>query len=242
MPKARRVSAAVGAFALTAAVAGGAAGTAVASTSSTSTTKASQAQTANLPGYLHSVHATGQPPTTAQCESAYSVACYEPGQIQAAYNLEPLYQAGVTGRGQTIVIVDSFGSPTIASDLATFDKTFSLPAPPSLKIIQPPGKVPTYDPTNSDMVGWAGETTLDVEYAHTIAPGANILLVETPVLETEGVTGFPQIVTAENYVIDHHLGDVISQSFSATEETFTSYGQLAPLRSAYVNAYHHGVT
>ena len=70
------------------------------------------------------------------------------------------------------------------------------------------------------MVGWAGETTLDVEYAHTVAPGANILLVETPVSETEGVTGFPQIVAAENYVINHNLGDVISQSFSATEETF----------------------
>ena len=71
------------------------------------------------------------------------------------------------------------------------------------------------------MTGWGGETTLDVEYAHTIAPGANILLVETPVSETEGVTGFPQIVAAENYVLKHHLGDVISQSFSATEQTFT---------------------
>jgi len=242
MPKARRVSAAVGAFALTAAVAGVSAGTAVASTSSTSTTQASQAPTANVPGYLHSVHATGQPPTTAQCESAYSVACYEPGQIQAAYNLEPLYQAGVTGRGQTIVIVDSFGSPTIASDLATFDKTFSLPAPPSLKIIQPAGKVPTYDPTNSDMVGWAGETTLDVEYAHTIAPGANILLVETPVSETEGVTGFPQIVEAENYVVNHHLGDVISQSFGATEQTFPNKATLDSLRSAYENAAAQHVT
>ena len=71
------------------------------------------------------------------------------------------------------------------------------------------------------MTGWGGETTLDVEYAHTIAPGANILLVETPVSETEGVTGFPQIVEAENYVVKHHLGGVISQSFSATEQTFT---------------------
>ena len=70
------------------------------------------------------------------------------------------------------------------------------------------------------MVGWAGETTLDVEYAHALAPGASILLVETPVSETEGTTGFPQIVTAEEYVIKHNLGEVISQSFSATEETF----------------------
>ena len=92
------------------------------------------------------------------------------------------------------------------------------------------------------MVGWAGETTLDVEYAHTIAPGANILLVETPVSETEGVTGFPQIVTAENYVINHGLGDVISQSFSATEQTFPDKATLESLRGAYENAYVHHVT
>jgi len=53
-----------------------------------------------------------------------------------------------------------------------------------------------------------------------MAPGANILLVETPQSETEGVQGFPEIVQAENFVIDHNLGDVISQSFGATEETF----------------------
>ena len=88
------------------------------------------------------------------------------------------------------------------------------------------------------MTGWGGETTLDVEYAHTIAPGANILLVETPVSETEGVTGFPQIVEAENYVLKNHLGDVISQSFSATEQTFTGRGRSTAitLRSAYVQA------
>ena len=50
-----------------------------------------------------------------------------------------------------------------------------------------------------------------------MAPGANILLVETPVAETEGTAGIPQIVKAENYVINHHLGQVISQSFGATE-------------------------
>ena len=70
------------------------------------------------------------------------------------------------------------------------------------------------------MTGWAEETSLDVEYSHAMAPGANILLVETPVDETEGVQGFSQIVEAENYVINHNLADVISQSFGATEETF----------------------
>jgi subtilase family serine protease len=60
--------------------------------------------------------------------------------------------------------------------------------------------------------------------------------------ETEGVYGFPQIVEAENYVINHHLGDVISQSFGANEQTFTSASQIYSLRSAYINAARHGVT
>jgi subtilase family serine protease len=239
--KRRKAALGAGTAVMTAAL-GGLASLSVAAFAGTAVTPARTAIVAVHPDIQRVGHAMAQPPTTAECEAAFQVACYEPGQIQTAYNLRPLYNKGVNGAGTTIVIVDSFGSPTIGGDLNVFDQQFGLPAPPSLKVIQPAGAVPPYDPTNSDMVGWAGETTLDVEYAHTIAPGANILLVETPVSETEGVTGFPQIVTAENYVINHHLGDVISQSFSATEETFTSFGQLAPLRSAYVNAYHHGVT
>jgi subtilase family serine protease len=195
------------------------------------------------PAALHAQLASRtQPPTEAQCVTSFTVPCYDPAQFQTAYNEQPLFDRGITGRGETIVIVDSYGSPTIQSDLATFDAQFGLPAPPSFKIIQPAGAVPTYDPTNGTMVGWAGETTLDVEWSHSIAPGANILLVETPVAETEGVAGFPQIVRAENYVINHHLGQVISQSLDATEGTFPSAASLQRLRSAYFNAYAHHVT
>ena len=101
---------------------------------------------------------------------------------------------------------------------------------------------PTGPDLCSDYYGWTDETSLDVEWSHTMAPQANILLVETPMTETEGITGFPQIVAAENYVINHHLGDVISQSFGANEQTFTSPGQIYSLRSAYFNAAQHGVT
>jgi subtilase family serine protease len=194
------------------------------------------------PGVIHIGRVQSGPATTADCEKSYKVACYEPAQIQQAYNLPAVYANGVTGKGATIVIVDSFGSPTISRDLSVFDKTFHLPAPPSLKVIQPAGKVPAYNPNNSDMVGWAGETTLDVEYAHAVAPGANILLVETPVSETEGVHGFPQIVKAEEYVISHHLGDVISQSFSATEQTFPDKASVEALRGAYELAAKDKVT
>jgi subtilase family serine protease len=185
--------------------------------------------------------ALAAPPTTAFCERQYRIACYQPAQLQRAYNLPRLYRRGITGRGQTIIIVDSFGSPTVQRDLRRFDHATGLPAPPSLKIIQPAGPVPAYQPT-SDREGWAGETNLDVEYAHAIAPGASILLVETPTSENEGTTGFPQIVAAEEYVINHHLGGVISQSFSATEQTFPSRASLLALRGAYTDAARQGVT
>jgi subtilase family serine protease len=206
-------------------------------TKSTASATASAPTIVIRPGVIHPMGEMSTP-SQAKCLMYGDYVCLTPAQVQTAYNLAPLYKQGITGKGETIVIVDSFGSPTIGHDLGVFDKQFSLPAPPSLKIITPAGKLPKWNSGDSDMTGWAGETTLDVEWAHTIAPGANILLVETPVSETEGVTGFPQIVEAENYVLKHHLGDVISQSFSATEQTFTGVGQLNRyhLRSAYVLA------
>jgi subtilase family serine protease len=182
------------------------------------------------------------PPTTADCLATAGIPCYAPFQLQQAYDLKPLYARGLTGRGRTIVLVDSFGSPTVKADLKKFDADFGLPDPPRFDIIQPAGPVPPFDPTDPVMAGWAEETSLDVQWAHSIAPGANLLLVETPVAETEGVQGFPEIVKAENYVINHHLGDVISQSFGATENTFPSVQSLLRLRSAYFNAYVHHVT
>src|ERR1700683_3402324 len=193
-------------------------------------------------GAIQGFVSTSEPPTTADCEALFDVACYEPGQIQQAYGTPTLYSQGVTGKGETIIIVDSFGCPTIQADLATFDQTFGLPAPPSFKIYQPAGAVPPFDPTNDDMLGWAGETTLDVEYAHTIAPGANIVLLETPVSETEGTTGFRQVVPTEEWALDPHLGGVISQSFSATEQTFATKSSLFALRGAYEDALSDGVT
>jgi subtilase family serine protease len=195
------------------------------------------------------------PLSTSSCVAAIGIRCYSPGQFERAYNLAALHAARIDGSGQTIAIVDSFGSPTIASDLHAFDQTFSNPpagsgipadpaiaTDPKLTIIQPAGAVPPFDPNDSDMVGWAQETTLDVEWAHVMAPRAKILLVETPVSETEGVQGFPEIVKAENYVIDNHLASVISQSFGATEETFPNPQAIFDLRSAFKNAQRHNVT
>ena len=173
---------------------------------------------------------------------AAPVDALSPGQIAAAYDLPKLAAAGITGTGQTIVVIDSFGSPTIARDLAHFDGYFKLPAPPSFRVIQPTGPVPAFHAGNANRIGWAEETTLDVEWAHVIAPGASIVLVETPTSENEGTTGFPQIAAAEQYVLRHQLGQVISQSFAATEQTFPSTSALLTFRSAYELAARDHVT
>ncbi len=205
-------------------------------------------------GHILAAGHMAQPPTTAECETDFGIACYQAFQLQRAYDLAPLFNKGIEGQGETIVIVDAFGSPSIASDLQTFDAQMGLPNPPSFQVITPEGPITTnpknctsvYSPTGpdlcSDYYGWTDETSLDVEWSHVMAPEANIILVETPMTETEGIYGFPQIVAAENYVVDHHLGDVISQSFGATEQTFSSPGQIYSLRSAYINAAQHGVT
>jgi subtilase family serine protease len=190
------------------------------------------------------------PLTIAQCQAELQINCYTPVQYRVAYGLNSLYSGQATGRpitgaGKTIVIVDSFGSPTIQSDLKTFDAQFGFPDP-DLQIEQF-GTIPPFDPTNSTMVGWAIETSLDVEYAHSIAPGAKIVLAETPVAETEGVTGFPEMMNAEQSLINQGVGDVISQSFGATENTFPgfssgNFSSLLDLRYAFKDAAAHGVT
>lgn len=190
------------------------------------------------------VQALSFPPTTDYCLAHFHISCYQPAQFQKHYNLGPLFAQGLNGAGRTIVIVDSFGSPTVQHDLAVFDQTFNLP-PADLTVAAPAGPIPAFDPNNSDHVGWAQETSLDVEMAHLMAPGAKLLLLETPIAETEGVQGFPEMVAAENWAINHNLGDVISQSFGATEETFPGAihhnAAILGLRSAFKNAARHGV-
>jgi subtilase family serine protease len=190
------------------------------------------------------------PQTIATCQADLGINCYTPVQYRVAYDLNRLYSGAATGRsitgaGETIVIVDSYGSPTIAADLHTFDTQFGFPDP--VLQIEQFGTIPPFDPTNSTMVGWAEETTLDVEYAHSIAPGAKIILAETPVAETEGVTGFPQMMAAEDSLIKSGQADVISQSFGATEQTFPGVStgndsSLLDLRYAFEDAALHGVT
>ena len=161
-------------------------------------------------GQVHGAFMAPVPFTDAQCEAVFQIDCYVPDQVEAAYRLPALYGRGITGKGQTIVIVDAFGSPTIADDLLQFDQYLGLGTPP-LRIVQV-GHVPAFDSGNADMIGWAGETTLDVEYAHAGAPDAKIVLVEVAKEDLR------QLALGVRYAVQHRLGDVISLSWGEPEQ------------------------
>jgi subtilase family serine protease len=129
---------------------------------------------------------------------------YSPAEIQTAYNLPALYAAGLNGAGQTVVIVDAFGSTTIQQDAELFSQIYGLPdlTSSNFTIIG--------TPTGAN-AGWASETTLDVEWAHAVAPNANIVLIVAP------TNSFVDLNNAVLRAVTHNSGSVISNSYGAPE-------------------------
>jgi subtilase family serine protease len=160
--------------------------------------------------------------------------CYTAQQIRVAYGVD---QVPDKGDGQTIVLVDSYGSPTAAQDLKTFHDTFfpSEPAP-NFTAVYPNGQpdfknVGGGQSGSAGAEGWAGEATLDIEWAYAIAPHAHIVLLGVPPAETEGVQGFPNLFKAISDAIDRYpAGTVFSQSFGVTEQTFGGAAQTQTAR------------
>jgi subtilase family serine protease len=130
---------------------------------------------------------------------------YSPSNLYGAYNLNSLYAEGYDGSGQTIVIVDWCGSPTIRKDADAFSKRFGLPALTASNF-----KIISY-PSQSACAGPDLEINVDVEWAHAIAPGAKIDLVVPP------TSDFDDVDAAMSYAINHDLGNVISGSYSSPE-------------------------
>jgi subtilase family serine protease len=138
---------------------------------------------------------------------------YDAAEIQAAYSLNSLYKRGLDGTGQTIVIVDAFGSNSIVNDANIFSQVNGLPAltPSNFQIVTPLGPV-TCTATNGCIAGnWQFETTLDVEWAHAIAPGANIVLVLSP------DDSFTNLDLANFAAVQNQYGNVMSNSFGFPE-------------------------
>ena len=169
--------------------------------------------------------------------------CYTPAQIYAAYGVDKLHKKGITGKGQTIVIVDAYGSPTAQADLDFFSDTFGLPRT-TITIVHPTG-TPTFNNAMQGVqFGWAVETSLDLQWAHAIAPDANLVLVASNPAETEGVQGFPSMFIGEQFAVNTYPGSVISQSFAVTEQSFHAAAdeQVARFGQVYQQAVANHVT
>jgi subtilase family serine protease len=122
-----------------------------------------------------------------------------PAMLDTAYGFSTLQSSGTNGNGQTIVIVDAWGDPTLSSDLSIFDSQFGLKAP-KLNIIDIDG-IPCTD------TGWSLETSLDVEWAHVTAPDAIITVLVASVPNPQDIYG------AWTYALTNHIGNQISNSF-----------------------------
>lgn len=161
---------------------------------------------------------TASTTTTDTCPGQLSQlqSCQTPHSMRVAYGVESLIQHGFTGKGQTVVDIVSFGAPNLQQDIDVFDKQFGLP-PITIQTIAPLN-AKELDP-HHDKAGWADETTLDVEIIHAIAPDAGIVVLTSPVAETEATMGLPEFRQLTQYAIDHHLGNIISNSWGASEAT-----------------------
>jgi subtilase family serine protease len=142
-------------------------------------------------------------------------------ELRLAYDLNALYAAGYDGKGQTIVIVDAYGSPTIYEDLLyfiTWQNSYGANLPwttmdqikQHVQIYYPFGK-PTFDASDPNQVAWSTEVTLDVDMAHAIAPNANIALVIAPSDDNKPLD------YAIAYAINNRLGSTISLSWGTSE-------------------------
>jgi subtilase family serine protease len=178
--------------------------------------------------------------------------CYTPQDVLGAYGVDALHQQGNLGKGQTIVLVDAYGTPAGQSDLQTFHDTFFPGLPkPDYEAYYPNGapdfKAATGNGQSgpSAAAGWAGEATLDIEWAYAMAPLAHIVLVGVPPAETEGVQGLPNLFKAISALVDREPpGTVFSQSFGITEETFggAAKAQTAKFDAVYQKAAAKGDT
>ncbi|WP_328646367.1 S53 family peptidase [Amycolatopsis sp. NBC_00348] len=145
----------------------------------------------------------------------YAPCGYTPAQLRSAYGVDQAAKFGADGHGTTIAIVDAFASPTIYADASTYAKKndpqhplkqsqFSQHVFPANPVLEPPDQC--------DAAGWYGEETLDVEAAHGLAPGANILYVGGESCEDNALD------EALNYVIAGHKADIVSNSYGDTGE------------------------
>jgi subtilase family serine protease len=165
----------------------------------------------------------------------YGLNCYVPDEIRAAYD----YPSNLDGTGQTIVIVDAYQHPVMLGDLKSFDNLFGIPNPGTPgggTFTQVNGvKVTPAGAGSGDVDGWGGEVALDVEWAHAMAPNANIVLVQAASDDDA------DIAAALAQWLPQYPGAVVSQSYGEPE-TFTGDDNIATYHAVFKAATAAGDT
>jgi subtilase family serine protease len=157
---------------------------------------------------------------------------YTPAQLQTLYGLPAAYKAGFDGKGQTIVLLEAFGYPTIEADANAFCKLTGLPLLTSsnFRIVYPEGK--PVNPNAGVLAGWDVEIALDVQWAHAIAPGAKIVVVAAAGQDNE------DLQDAMSYITKNNLGNSVNDSWEVDQDIIAgpleekSFDQLLEIAAA----------
>ncbi len=141
-------------------------------------------------------------------------------QLQSHYGLPAAYAKGFDGTGQTIVLLEAYGYPEMLADANAFSTLSGLPLLNSstLQVVYPEG--PPRNPNAGIITGWYVEIALDVQWAHSIAPKAKIVVVASAGQDNE------DFQDAMTYITTHHLGNSVSDSWEVDSEQLT--GNLEP--------------
>ena len=170
---------------------------------------------------------------------------YSPAEMQHAYGFDTVIQSGIDGTGQYITIVDPYGSATILSDANTFSSTYGLPAlvPGSnfFQIDNPEGGTPDCVTGPGVQCGWEIETTLDVEWAHSMAPGATIILV-VPATNMDTDLWEADLWIAENLPlgpVSHSYGEPESVEFFFDPYDYTNQYEVNLIADVFGFSYNY---
>jgi subtilase family serine protease len=195
------------------------------------------------PHFGAAAHQVGTAPTVAARVAAIDAVTATLPSVTTAYGVQALWNQGITGAGTTIAVVESFGDPNAAALLNSYSLQHGLP-PGQLSIISPAGPIPTCTPQLDQQIqctSWIGETDLDIVMIHSMAPQAQIVIAATPVNETQGFTGLPEMMEAVDFMAQHHLVDAMSLSFGTSEDDFPKLSDPATLDFAFKDAKKAGI-
>jgi subtilase family serine protease len=145
---------------------------------------------------------------TTLADATNDIACdYTPAQLQQHYGLPAAYAAGIDGRGKTVVLLEAYGYPSAQADANAFSQLTGLPplTASNFQIVYPQG--PPVDPNAGVLLGWDGEIALDIQWAHSIAPGAKIVVVAASGQDNE------DFQDAIRYITTHGIGHAVSNSW-----------------------------